>query len=68
MFLAALPRVQVRLDNNKLHFKDIRLEDAGMYQCVAENKHGMIVSSTWVHVLGEYLVLNGLQCTCTSDA
>ena len=53
MFLDALPRIQVRLDNNKLHFKEVVLDNDGVYQCVAENKHGMIVSSTWVHVLGE---------------
>ena len=49
-----LYRTQVTRDVNKLHFKDVRLEEAGIYQCVAENTHGMIVSSTYVNVLGEY--------------
>lgn len=25
-----------------------------MYQCTAENEHGMIASATWVHVRGKY--------------
>ena len=50
----SLYRTQVTRDVNKLHFKVVRLAEAGIYQCVAENTHGMIVSSTYVHVLGEY--------------
>jgi len=41
------------MENNTLHFNNITLSDDGLYQCVAENTHGMIVSSTWVNVLGE---------------
>ena len=41
------------MENNKLHFKDITLKEDGIYQCVARNDIGMIVSSTWVHVLSE---------------
>ena len=44
----------MRLDNNKLHFQNIALDDGGIYQCVATNKHGMIVSQTWVNIVGEY--------------
>ena len=50
----SLYRAQVTRDVNKLHFKVVRLDEAGIYQCVAENTHGMIVSSTYVNVLGEY--------------
>jgi len=39
---------------DKLEFKDIDQESDGIYQCTAENRHGMIVSATWVHVLGKY--------------
>ena len=43
------------LDNNKLHFNNVRYQkESGVYQCVAENKHGMIVSSTWVDILGKH--------------
>ena len=46
--------------NTDLLFSNLTLEEAGIYQCVAENKHGMIVSSTYVEVLGE------LNVVCTS--
>ncbi|XP_068759030.1 fibronectin type III domain-containing protein-like [Montipora capricornis] len=42
---------KIKVENNKLHFKGITLEEDGIYQCVARNDIGMIVSSTWVHVL-----------------
>ena len=45
------PRVQV--DGNKLIFNNVRLpQETGVYQCVAENNFDMVVSSTWVNVLG----------------
>ena len=48
--------VQVALNGNKLVFENVRYPDEiGIYQCVAENPHGMIVSSTYVKVLGKYL-------------
>lgn len=40
--------------SNRLIFKNVALEEDGVYQCVAENNLGMIVSSTWVNVLGNY--------------
>ena len=44
------------MDSNKLKFKNVRSpEEAGVYQCAAENSYDMIVSSTWVNVLGNYL-------------
>ena len=46
-------RNRVKLDNNNLHFLTITFGEDGLYQCVAENVHGMIASSTWVHVVGE---------------
>ena len=48
-------RNRVKLDNNNLHFLTITFDEDGLYQCVAENVHGMIVSSTWVHVVGEFI-------------
>ncbi|XP_068713298.1 fibronectin type III domain-containing protein-like [Montipora foliosa] len=41
---------KVRRVNTDLLFSDLTLDEAGIYQCVAENKHGMIVSSTYVEV------------------
>ena len=51
---------KVRQENTDLLFSDLTLNESGIYQCVAENKHGMIVSSTYVKVLGE------LNVVCTS--
>ena len=42
----------MQVTSNKLTFENVRLQEDGVYQCVAENKFGMIVSSTWVNVLG----------------
>ena len=46
----------VRLNGNKLDLKNVRyLQESGVYQCVAENRHGMIVSYTDVNVRGKHL-------------
>ena len=48
--------VQVTLRGNRLEFKNVRYPgEIGIYQCVAENPHGMIVSSTYVKVLRKHL-------------
>ena len=47
----------VEVSGSKLLFKDVTLSEAGIYQCAAENLHGMIVSSTYVKVLGECVSL-----------
>ena len=43
----------VVIDDEKLRIQNARLQEDGVYQCVAENKHGMIVSSTWIYIRGE---------------
>ena len=48
--------------NTDLLFRDPTLNEAGIYQCVAENKHGLIVSSTYIYVDG----LGELNVVCTS--
>ena len=46
----------VRLNSNKLDLKNVRyLQESGVYQCVAVNPHGMIVSYTAVTVQGKHL-------------
>ena len=46
----------VIFSGNKLVFKSVRNPDeTGIYQCVAENQHGMIVSFTYVTVIGKHL-------------
>ena len=46
----------VRLNGNKLDLKNVRYpHESGVYQCVAENPHGMIVSYTDVKVRRKHL-------------
>ncbi|KAG7259703.1 hypothetical protein CRUP_009450, partial [Coryphaenoides rupestris] len=47
--LASESRVQ--MENGALSISALNLSDAGMYQCVAENKHGVIYSSAELMVL-----------------
>jgi len=49
-------RSAVQVVNDTLNFKNVRLQEDGVYQCVAENMLGMIVSSTWVNVRGNSLL------------
>lgn len=50
-----LAGLQDRVVVNGAHFKisNLALEDSGMYQCVAENKHGTIYSSAELRVQGK---------------
>ena len=46
----------MRLNGNKLDLKNVRYpQESGVYQCVAENPHGMIVSYTVVKVRSKHL-------------
>uniref|UniRef100_H3CPH2 Contactin 3b n=1 Tax=Tetraodon nigroviridis TaxID=99883 RepID=H3CPH2_TETNG len=47
--VAAEGRIQI--DNGALSIAVLNLSDSGMYQCVAENKHGIIYSSAQLMVL-----------------
>ncbi|XP_068759668.1 fibronectin type III domain-containing protein-like [Montipora capricornis] len=48
--------LKVRQVNTELLFRDLTWNEAGIYQCVGENKHGMIVSSTYVEVLALWIL------------
>ncbi|XP_073228624.1 fibronectin type III domain-containing protein-like [Porites lutea] len=71
----------VRLNGNKLDLKNVRyLQESGVYQCVAENPYGMIVSYTDVKVgpmapffetgFGPFYLFNGTEgrLTCNPKA
>ena len=45
-------RDHVVIKDDKLEFKTVRMEEDGVYQCVAESRLGMIVSSTWINIRG----------------
>lgn len=47
------PQGRIQIENGALSIAALNLSDSGMYQCVAENKHGIIYSSTQLMVLGE---------------
>lgn len=40
--------------NGVLMIHSVNLSDAGMYQCLAENKYGTIYASAELKILGEY--------------
>lgn len=70
VFLLPLDRslrlLQDRLEVNgpRLKISNLALEDSGMYQCVAENKHGTIYSSAELRVQGSYLHRAVFILTC----
>jgi len=47
------PQGRVQIENGALSITALNLSDSGMYQCVAENKHGIIYSSAQLMVLGK---------------
>lgn len=49
-------RFAIKVVNDTLKFETVQLIHSGVYQCIAENRLGMIVSSTWVNVRGNYLI------------
>lgn len=53
-FHFSLRRSQDRVEVNgvRLKISNLALEDSGMYQCVAENKHGTIYSTAELRVQG----------------
>lgn len=44
---------RIHIENGALTVVSVNLSDAGMYQCVAENKHGIIYFSAELVVLGK---------------
>ncbi|XP_052030405.1 contactin-4 isoform X3 [Apodemus sylvaticus] len=48
-----LTRDRILIEQGTLNITIVNLSDAGMYQCVAENKHGVIFSSAELSVIAE---------------
>ncbi|KAM5279793.1 contactin-4 isoform 3-T3 [Ctenodactylus gundi] len=46
-----LSRDRIQIEQGTLNITIVNLSDAGMYQCVAENKHGVIYSSAELSVI-----------------
>lgn len=47
------PQGRIQIENGALSIAELNLSDSGMYQCVAENKYGIIYSSAQLMVLGK---------------
>lgn len=45
---------RVEVNGARLKISNLALEDSGMYQCVAENKHGTIYSTAELRVQGTF--------------
>uniref|UniRef100_A0A9L0S915 Contactin 4 n=1 Tax=Equus caballus TaxID=9796 RepID=A0A9L0S915_HORSE len=48
---ALLTQERIQIEQGTLNITIVNLSDAGMYQCVAENKHGVIFSSAELSVI-----------------
>lgn len=57
-----LPQGRIQIENGALSISTLNLSDSGMYQCVAENKHGVIYSSAQLMVLGKLGSFRVLLC------
>lgn len=55
LYFFFLPQDRIQIEQGTLNITIVNLSDAGMYQCVAENKHGVIFSSAELSVIGECL-------------
>ncbi|XP_020863232.1 contactin-3 [Phascolarctos cinereus] len=42
---------RIQLENGALSIADLNVNDSGMYQCIAENKHGLVYSSAELKVV-----------------
>lgn len=59
------PQGRIQIENGALSIAALNLSDSGMYQCVAENKHGIIYSTAQLMVLGKIAYLP-LLLSCVS--
>lgn len=51
----------MEVNNGHLKISNLALEDSGMYQCVAENKHDTIYFNAELRVQGEQKMREGWQ-------
>lgn len=56
-----LPHLQ--FGKHELKFSELTFEDSGMYQCIAENRHGVIYANAELRVFGERVLSVGVMCT-----
>lgn len=54
MMVSLCPQDRIHINAGKLMLSKVNLEDSGMYQCLAENKHSVIYASAELKVVGEW--------------
>lgn len=42
-----------QVDRKEMRFSSLTFDDSGIYQCIAENRHGVIYASAELRVFGE---------------
>lgn len=45
--------ISLQLDRKEMKFSSLTFEDSGMYQCIAQNHHGLIYANAELRVFGE---------------
>lgn len=53
-FILLFAQNRIEVSGGELRFSKLVLEDSGMYQCVAENKHGTVYASAELTVQGNF--------------
>lgn len=51
---ACIQQDRIQVNNGALTINSLILADIGMYQCVAENKHGRIFTNAELRVIGRF--------------
>lgn len=55
--LLTILQERLQIEHGTLTIPSVNLSDTGMYQCVAENRYGVIYVSAELSVIGELLLL-----------
>jgi hypothetical protein len=50
---------RIQIENGALTITNLNVTDSGMFQCIAENKHGLIYSSAELKVVGKNMDFYG---------
>ena len=59
IYLSIQERIQI--ENGALTISNLNVTDSGMFQCIAENKHGLIYSSAELKVVGKNMICYALN-------
>lgn len=60
-FILLFAQNRIEVSGGELRFSKLVLEDSGMYQCVAENKHGTVYASAELTVQGNFSLPSALR-------